>query len=87
MIRLLDCYGIAVADWRVADDPAEAGRPPELGGRVALKALGPEILHKTELGAVEIGLAGARDVAGAAAVMDASLARAGWRASASSSNG
>ena len=25
MIRLLDCYGIAVADWRVTDDPAGAG--------------------------------------------------------------
>ena len=41
------------------------GRPPaqaaeELGGRVALKAHGPEIVHKTELGAVEVGLAGSR---------------------------
>ena len=78
MIRLLDCYGIAVADWRVTDDPAGAGEAAAaLGGRVALKALGPEILHKTELVAIEIGLVGARDVAGAATLMDASLARAG----------
>jgi acetate---CoA ligase (ADP-forming) len=78
LIRLLDCYGIAVADWRLANDPAAAGEAAAaLGGRVALKALGPEILHKTELGAIEVGLAGARDVAGAATLMNARLARAG----------
>jgi acetyl coenzyme A synthetase (ADP forming)-like protein len=78
LIRLLDCYGIAVADWRLADDSAAAGEAAAaLGGRVALKALGPEILHKSELGAIEVGLAGARDVAGAATLMDARLGRAG----------
>ena len=43
-----------------APDPAAAGEAAEeIGGPVALKAHGPEILHKTELGAVEVGLSGA----------------------------
>ncbi len=80
LIRLLDCYGIPFADWRLTRDPVEAGRAAtELGGRVALKAVGPEIVHKTELGAIEVGLDGEREVAGAATLMDAALGRAGRR--------
>ncbi len=78
LIRLLDCYGIPVAEWRLAGDPAAAGdAAAELGGPVALKALGPQIVHKTDLGAIETGLDGARDVAGSASLMDSALARAG----------
>ena len=70
--------GSPVAEWRLAGDPVAAGEAAaELGGPVALKALGPEIVHKTDLGAIEAGLDGARDVAGAASLMDAALARAG----------
>ena len=76
--RLLDCYAVAMPQWRTAFDPAAAGRAAtEIGGRVALKAQGPEIVHKTELGAVRVGLAGAAAVAQAAAQMDGSLAGAG----------
>ena len=47
-----------------AADPEAAGEAATtLGGRVALKAHGPQILHKTELGAVRAGLAGAEEVA------------------------
>ena len=61
--RLLDCYGIAVPGWLAAADPAGAGEAAErLGGRVALKAQGAGIMHKTELGAVRVGLAGAAEV-------------------------
>ena len=55
--RLLDCYGIPLAPWRIArraEEAAAAAR--ELGGSVALKAYGPELLHKTEAGAVRLGL-------------------------------
>ena len=46
--------------WRLADDPRGAAHAAEeLGRLVALKAHGPEIVHKTELGAVRVGLAGA----------------------------
>ncbi len=76
--RILDCYGIAMPDAIYASDPAGAGRAAErIGGRVALKAHGPEILHKTELGAVATGLAGGDEVERAAAKMDEGLAERG----------
>jgi acetyl coenzyme A synthetase (ADP forming)-like protein len=76
--RLLDCYAIATPPWRRAADPAAAAHAAEaLGGPVALKAEGAQILHKTDLGAVRIGLADPTAVAGAAVQMDESLAAAG----------
>jgi acyl-CoA synthetase (NDP forming) len=76
--RLLGCYGIAVPESLAATDPHEAGEAAEtLGGHVALKAHGPRILHKTELGAVRTRLRGRDEVALAARQMDESLARTG----------
>jgi len=76
--RLLDSYGIATPASRSAADPQAAGlAAEEIGGAVALKALGPQILHKTEIGAVALGLTGAAEVAEAARDMDAELARHG----------
>ncbi len=76
--RLLDCYGIAVPAWRLAEAPEEAGRAAaELGGPVALKAQGEAIVHKTDLGAVEVGLEGAALVTAEARAMDDRLAAAG----------
>ena len=78
LARLLDCYGIPVAPWRVATSAAEVGSAArELGGRVAVKALGGELLHKTELGAVRVGLASPLEAEGAAVEIDAALDRAG----------
>ncbi len=77
-LRLLGCYGIAMPEAVTATDPAAAGAAAEaLGGRVALKAHGPRILHKTELGAVRAGLEGAEAVSRAAAQMDEALATGG----------
>jgi acetyl coenzyme A synthetase (ADP forming)-like protein len=76
--RLLACYGVVMPESRIAASPTEAGEAAaELGGAVALKAHGPKILHKTELGAVRTGLQGAEEVADAATAMDAALAEAG----------
>jgi acyl-CoA synthetase (NDP forming) len=76
--RLLDCYGIPTPPWRRAADPAGAAHAAEaLGGPVALKAEGAQILHKTDLGAVRTGLSDPTAVAGAAVQMDESLAAAG----------
>jgi acetyl coenzyme A synthetase (ADP forming)-like protein len=78
--RLLGCYGIAIPGWRVVPDPEQAGEAAEeLGGPVALKAQGPGLVHKTEMGAVRIGLAGRTEVAQAAERMDEAIARAGAR--------
>jgi acyl-CoA synthetase (NDP forming) len=77
-MRLLDCYGIAMPEAVVAADPEDAGRAAaNLGGSIALKAHGPQILHKSELGAVRTGLAGAAAVEGAASEMDEALASSG----------
>jgi acyl-CoA synthetase (NDP forming) len=55
--RLLGCYGVTLADWRQAPTPEEAAAAAaELGGMVALKAVGPQLLHKSELGAVQLSL-------------------------------
>ena len=76
--RLLDAYRIPLAEWRLADDSqAAADAAAEIGGTVALKALGPEIVHKTDLGAVRLGLSGHQQVADAAAGIDEGLRRAG----------
>ena len=77
-MRLLDCHRIAVAEWATAADPVAAGHVADrLGGRVALKAVGPGILHKSELGAVRTGLEGAAEVSWAAVEMDEALSSAG----------
>lgn len=76
--RLLDCYGIAIPESRSASDPQAAGEAAEeIGGPVVLKAVGPGVLHKTEIGAVRLGLTGAEQVAVAAAEIDAALAAHG----------
>jgi acetate---CoA ligase (ADP-forming) len=55
MQHLFGCYGIRTVDQRTAGDPEAAARAAaELGGPVALKIQGP--LHKTEVGAVRLGL-------------------------------
>jgi acyl-CoA synthetase (NDP forming) len=70
--RLLSCYGIATPRSAIAGSPEEAGREAErLTTRVALKAIGP--LHKTEVGAVRLGLWGRAEVAAAAAEMESRL--------------
>ena len=75
---LLDCHGIAVPAWRRAlDAGGAAAAAAELGGPVALKAEGPEIVHKSELGAVRIGLAGPGEVEAAAQRWTPGIASAG----------
>ncbi|MFI5027623.1 MAG: GNAT family N-acetyltransferase [Solirubrobacterales bacterium] len=76
--QLLDCYGIAMPESLTAADPMAAGdAAARLGGAVALKAHGPGILHKTELGAVRAGLEGEAEVTRAAGEMDRKLEAAG----------
>ena len=71
---LLDCYGVPLAAWRIADSPAAAGAAAgELGVAVALKAIAPGLVHKTEAGAVRLGLGHDGEVASAAEEMGAAL--------------
>src|SRR6266545_2126394 len=59
--ELLGCYGLPVA--------RSARAAWDLGGPVALKALGPDIVHKTDVGGVRLGLDGPDDVTSAAKEM------------------
>jgi acetyl coenzyme A synthetase (ADP forming)-like protein len=64
--RLLDAIGIARADGRCVTSLAGAAEAAErLGYPVALKALGPTIIHKTERQAVHLDLRDENDVAAA----------------------
>jgi acetate---CoA ligase (ADP-forming) len=77
--RLLDCYGLPVAEWRLAGSPEEAGAAAaELGGPVALKAVAPRLVHKTEAHAVRLHLTGAAQVRTAATEMAAAVAAEGY---------
>ncbi|MDQ7793540.1 MAG: acetate--CoA ligase family protein [bacterium] len=65
---LLAAYGIAVAPWAATASPAEAGRlAGVIGYPVAVKGYGAGLVHKTERGAVILGLTTRREVERAAA--------------------
>ena len=75
--NLLECYGIPVLRQQVVEEVAEvATAAAGLGGPVALKAIAPGLVHKTEVGAVRLDLT-ATDAAAAAREMTARLEGAG----------
>jgi acetyl coenzyme A synthetase (ADP forming)-like protein len=77
--KLLACYGLPTPEWRLTGSPEEAGAAAvELGGPVALKAVAPRLIHKTEARAVRLGLSGARQVQTAAAEMTQAVAAEGY---------
>jgi acyl-CoA synthetase (NDP forming) len=76
--RLLECYGLRTARSERATTPQESSEAAaRIGGRVALKAFGPDIVHKTEIGGVALGLSGADEVAHAAREITDRMAAAG----------
>jgi len=75
---LLDCFGIPLATERVVATPEEAGAAAEeMDGPVALKAVSPTLVHKTEAGAVRLDLRGSAAVAAAATAMRDAVGREG----------
>ncbi|MDQ2943272.1 MAG: acetate--CoA ligase family protein, partial [Candidatus Dormibacteraeota bacterium] len=74
VLELLGSYGIPVVESRLVKSAAAAARAArELGGRVALKAIAPGLLHKTEIGAVVLGLASGASVQKAARTIAARM--------------
>ena len=74
--HLLRLYGIPVARESVAASPEEAAEAAaSLGFPVVLKAVSRDIVHKSDVGAVQQGLTSPADVAAAARDMAAALAR------------
>jgi acyl-CoA synthetase (NDP forming) len=62
-LALVETLGMAVAPWRVALSPQEAGAAAQrLGYPVVLKLDAPGLVHKTEAGAVLLGLQDAGEV-------------------------
>ncbi|MEU9699369.1 acetate--CoA ligase family protein [Streptomyces sp. NPDC047981] len=60
---LADAYGIAVPGEALARDVDEAvAQADRLGGKVVLKIVSPDILHKTDAGGVVVGVEGASQV-------------------------
>ena len=75
---LLRCYGIPTLDLRAVSTPeAAAAAADELGAPVALKALGPTLLHKSDAGAVRLGLSDGPAVRAAAEQLLAHLTALG----------
>ncbi len=76
--RLLRCWGIPVVASRLAPSAQAAGQAAaQLGERVALKAVAPGLFHKSDVGAVRLGLCGPTAVRRAAGAMARQLAAAG----------
>ncbi|TMK47620.1 MAG: GNAT family N-acetyltransferase [Actinobacteria bacterium] len=76
--ELFGCYGLPVARSARVTTPEEAGAAAAgLGTTVALKALGPDIVHKTDVGAVRLGLEGPDEVIAAAKEMARRIYEAG----------
>jgi acetyl coenzyme A synthetase (ADP forming)-like protein len=77
-LAVLGAYGIATVEHRVAADEDEAVAAAEgLGFPVVVKALSPDVVHKTELGAVRLDLRTADDVRAAVREIGDALREAG----------
>jgi acetyltransferase len=56
-MALLDAYGIPTPDGAVVDSPTEAeAAAADLGDEVVLKIVSPDILHKSDIGGVKVGV-------------------------------
>ncbi len=72
--KICSCYGLPLIEQRVVSDvEAAATAAAEIGGEIALKAIAPGLVHKTEAGAVRLHLDGAEAVRVAAREMSERL--------------
>jgi len=77
VVALLTCYGIPALEQRVVKTPEDAAAAASaLGAPVALKAVAPGVVHKTEAGGVRLRLTAA-EVQGAAEEMARAFERTG----------
>jgi acyl-CoA synthetase (NDP forming) len=76
--QICSCYGLPLIEQRIVSSAAEAGAAAvEIGGEIALKAIAPGLVHKTEAGAVKLHLNSA-DAVRAAAEMTERLNPSGF---------
>jgi acetyl coenzyme A synthetase (ADP forming)-like protein len=75
---LCSCYGLPLIEQRIVANAEEAGKAAEeFGGEAALKAIAPDLVHKTEAGAVRLHLHGADATCAAAREMSEMLSSRG----------
>ena len=78
--ELFDCFGLPLMATRVVSDPEQAvAAANELGVPVALKAIAPGLVHKTDVGAVRLGLDRPDAVRAAAVDIEHAVTQAGHR--------
>ena len=78
---LLGAYGVPMAKTARVSSPEEAAKEAgKIGGPVVLKGVAPGLLHKTESGAVILGLSGEAQVRKAAQQMADRLSAEGFKA-------
>jgi acyl-CoA synthetase (NDP forming) len=76
--HICSCYGLPLIEQRVVSSIEEAGAAAdEIGGDIALKVIAPGLVHKTEAGAVRLGLRGAEAVRQSAREMSKKLSSLG----------
>ncbi len=62
-LRLLECYGLPLAPYRIAGSTAEVEvAAAAVGYPVVLKALSPDFTHKSDVGAVVLNIGGPEDL-------------------------
>ncbi|MEM2905940.1 MAG: acetate--CoA ligase family protein [Candidatus Bathyarchaeia archaeon] len=63
-MAILKAYGVPGVECRLARDPTEAVKLADaMGYPIVVKVSSPQILHKTDVGGVRLGLVSAKDVA------------------------
>ncbi|HEX6651023.1 MAG TPA: GNAT family N-acetyltransferase [Pyrinomonadaceae bacterium] len=77
--KICSCYGLPLIEQRVVSSVEDAAAAAaEMGGEVALKAIAPGLVHKTEAGGVRLHLNGAEAVRDAAQEMKERLIAEGF---------
>lgn len=77
--ELMRCYRLPLIDTRVVADEQEAvTAAAEIGGPVVLKAVATGLLHKSDVGAVQLGVEGDSQVAAAASAIRQAVASSGY---------
>jgi acetyl coenzyme A synthetase (ADP forming)-like protein len=75
---LFSCYGLPLVEQRIVTTAKEAGVvADEMQSEVALKVIAPGVIHKTEVGGVQLKLRGAEQVRATANEMAAQLSALG----------
>ena len=78
LVEICSCYGLPLIEQRVVSTVEEAAvAAAEIGGEIALKAIAPGLLHKTEAGAVRLRLQDPEAVRAAASEMRERLSSIG----------